>query len=67
VPTTIIYGTADAIVPAELSRAVAAAAAGPTGLVEVKGADHNDRALLDGAELIAAVVDLAHDRQPSQR
>jgi hypothetical protein len=35
--------------------------------VEIKGANHNDRALLDGAELIAVVVDLAHDRQPSQR
>jgi fermentation-respiration switch protein FrsA (DUF1100 family) len=56
VPMTIVYGTDDAIVPAELSRAVAAAAAGPTRLVEIDGADHNDRSLLDGAELIAAVV-----------
>jgi fermentation-respiration switch protein FrsA (DUF1100 family) len=56
VPTTIVCGTEDAIVPAELSRAVAAVAAGRTRLVEVAGADHNDRALLDGAELVAAVV-----------
>ena len=56
VPTTIVYGADDAIVPAELSRAVAAAAASPARLIEVEGADHNDRALLDGAELIAAVV-----------
>jgi fermentation-respiration switch protein FrsA (DUF1100 family) len=59
VPTTIVLGTDDVIVPAELSRAVAAKAAGPTRLVEIEGADHNDRALLDGRELIAAVVDLA--------
>jgi fermentation-respiration switch protein FrsA (DUF1100 family) len=56
VPTTIVYGTDDAIVPAELSRAVAAAAGGPVRLIEVEGADHNDRALLDGDELIAAIV-----------
>jgi alpha-beta hydrolase superfamily lysophospholipase len=59
VPTTVVYGSEDAIVPANQSRAVAAAAAGPTRLIEVQDADHNDRALLDGAELIAAVVDLA--------
>jgi uncharacterized protein len=56
VPTTIVYGTDDAIVPAELSRAVAAAAGGPVRLIEVEGVDHNDRALLDGAELIEAVL-----------
>jgi pimeloyl-ACP methyl ester carboxylesterase len=56
VPTTIVYGADDAIVPAQLSRAVAAAAAGPTRLVEIEHTDHNDRALLDGPELIAAVV-----------
>jgi fermentation-respiration switch protein FrsA (DUF1100 family) len=56
VPTTVVYGADDAIVPAEQSRAVAGAAAGPTRLVEIAGADHNDRALLDGAELIAAVA-----------
>ena len=67
VPTTIVYGADDAIVPAELSRAVAAAAAGPTRLVEIEGVDHNDRALLDGAELIAAVTDVADDCQPPRR
>jgi pimeloyl-ACP methyl ester carboxylesterase len=56
VPTTVVYGADDAIVPAELSRAVAATAAGPTRVVEIAGADHNDRALLDGDELVAAVV-----------
>jgi pimeloyl-ACP methyl ester carboxylesterase len=59
VPTTVIYGTEDSIVPPEQSRAVAAAAAGPTTVVELEGADHNDVALLSAPELIDAVVDLA--------
>ena len=57
-PTTVVYGTRDSIVPPDQSRAVAAAAAGPTRVVAVEGADHNDRALLDGSDLIDAVVEL---------
>ncbi len=60
VPTTVVYGTADSIVPPAQSRAVAEAAAGPTRTVVVAGADHNDRVLLDGDQLIDAVADLAH-------
>jgi uncharacterized protein len=59
VPTTVVLGTRDSIVPPDQSRAVAEAAPGLTRLVEVEGADHNDPALLDGEELIAAVVELA--------
>jgi fermentation-respiration switch protein FrsA (DUF1100 family) len=59
VATTVVYGSDDTIVPPEQSRAVAAAAGGPTRAVEIEGADHNDRALLDGAQLIEAVVELA--------
>jgi uncharacterized protein len=59
VATTVVYGSDDTIVPPEQSRAVAAAAGGPTRVVEIEGADHNDRALLDGALLIDAVVGLA--------
>jgi pimeloyl-ACP methyl ester carboxylesterase len=59
VPTAVVYGSADAIVPPEQSAAVAAAAAGPVRVVEMVGADHNDNALLEGNELVAAVVDLA--------
>jgi uncharacterized protein len=59
VPTTVVYGSRDSIVPPEQSRAVAAAAAGETRLVEIAGADHNDLALLDGQKLIEAVVELA--------
>jgi pimeloyl-ACP methyl ester carboxylesterase len=59
VPTTVIYGSADTIVPPEQSAAVAAAAGGLVRVVDVAGADHNDAALLEGRELIAAVLDLA--------
>jgi len=59
VPTTVVYGTRDSIVPPEQSRAVAAAAAGETHIVAIEGADHNDRVLLDGTQLIEAVVELA--------
>ena len=59
VPTTVVYGPRDSIVPPEQSRAVAAAAAGETRVVEIAGADHNDLALLDADQLIEAVVELA--------
>jgi fermentation-respiration switch protein FrsA (DUF1100 family) len=59
VPTAVIYGSADMVVPPEQSVAVAAAAAGLVRTVEVVGADHNDAALLEGNELVAAVLDLA--------
>lgn len=58
-PTTVVYGTQDSIVPPDLSRAVADAAAGPTEVIPVDGADHNDRVLLDGTALIDAVVAMA--------
>lgn len=56
-PVTVVYGSADSVVPPGQSRAVAAAAGAST--VEVAGADHNDRVLLDGARLVDAVADLA--------
>jgi fermentation-respiration switch protein FrsA (DUF1100 family) len=59
VPTTVVLGDADSIVPPAQSRAVAAAAADLHRLVEVPGADHNDRVLLDGDALVDAVVELA--------
>jgi fermentation-respiration switch protein FrsA (DUF1100 family) len=59
VPTAVVYGSADTIVPPEHSLAVAAAAGGPVRTVEVLGADHNDAALLEGSDLVAAVLDLA--------
>ncbi len=59
VPITVVYGTADSVVPSLQSRAVAAAAAGPVDVVAVAGADHNDAALFSGPALIDAVVHLA--------
>ena len=59
VPITVVYGTADSIVPPEESRRSVAAARGPTRLVAVEGADHNDPALLNGGVLVQAVVDQA--------
>jgi uncharacterized protein len=58
VPTVVVYGTADVLVPPEQSKAVAAAAGGPVRTIEVAGADHIAPALNEGNELIAAVVDL---------
>jgi len=59
VPTAVVYGTGDSIVPPEQSRAVAQAAGAATTIVEVEGAGHNDLVLLNGRELIEAVVGLA--------
>ncbi|CAN5408107.1 alpha/beta hydrolase [soil metagenome] len=61
VPILVVLGTADGLVPPEQSRAVHRAAAEPAGLVEVPGARHNDRALLDGEPLIRAVTELLRD------
>lgn len=58
-PTTVVLGTADRIIPPEQSVAVAAAAGGPSRVVEVAGADHNDAELGHGPEVIDAVVALA--------
>jgi pimeloyl-ACP methyl ester carboxylesterase len=60
VPTVVVYGSADTIIPAGQSRAVAAA--NSARQVEIPGADHNDRVLLDGPELVEAVASLAPRR-----
>ncbi|MFF0772942.1 hypothetical protein ACFYUK_28915 [Nonomuraea wenchangensis] len=43
VPTVVVYGTADTIVPARLSRQVAAR---PVATVELPGAGHHDPVML---------------------
>lgn len=62
-PVAVVYGGADTIVPARLSREVAEAAraAGAHVVeVEVPGAGHNDPALAHGPDLVAALVEVAH-------
>ena len=56
-PMTVVVGSADGVVPASQSTAVADAAGAL--MVVVPGADHNDRVLLDGTALLDAVVALA--------
>jgi alpha-beta hydrolase superfamily lysophospholipase len=58
VPTTVVYGTGDTIVPPEQSRAVADAAPGLREVVAVPSADHNDPVLTDGPDVVRAVVEL---------
>jgi uncharacterized protein len=61
VPTVVVLGTSDSIIPPQQSRAVAAAAPALRQLVEISGADHNDLALLNGRELVDAVIELADE------
>ena len=56
VPVVVVLGGRDSIVPPAQSREVAAAAS--ARLVELPGADHNDPVLLDGPELVSAVLSL---------
>jgi len=58
-PVTVVYGSADSIVPPAQSRAVADVARRLHAVVEVPGADHNDAVLLDGEALVDAVTELA--------
>jgi uncharacterized protein len=59
VPVVVVYGTADTIVPPSQSWEVAAAAPHLVRAVTVEGAGHNDLALLNGDDLVGAVVTLA--------
>jgi uncharacterized protein len=48
-PTLILHGNADALVPIEMGKALAAAAAGPVEFVIVDGSGHNETYDLGGA------------------
>jgi hypothetical protein len=61
-PVLVVAGTADMLVPPHLSRRVAEAASGPVAFETVVGAGHNDRALLDGDQMIAALVAFLDER-----
>ncbi len=65
VPTVVVYGSADSVVPVEQSRTVARVAGGPVTSVEEPGADHNDAQLLDGPRLVDAAARLC-DRVAGQ-
>ncbi|MCZ7533608.1 MAG: alpha/beta hydrolase [Acidimicrobiia bacterium] len=56
VPILIIAGSQDRIVPTELSRELYDHARDPKELVIIDGVDHNDAALVAGAEMIDAVT-----------
>jgi hypothetical protein len=56
VPTLVIAGDADSIVPISQSREIFDAAPDRTQLVVIPGADHNDPVLVSGSEMIEAVV-----------
>jgi uncharacterized protein len=59
VPTTVVFGTGDSIVPVAQSQEVAATAANLFEEVPVANANHNDPVLFGGPEVIAAVERLA--------
>lgn len=58
-PVAVVYGTADEIVPAEQSRAVAAAGHEVIGVHEVARAHHNHASLVHGAVLVEIAAELA--------
>ncbi|MEV6300564.1 alpha/beta fold hydrolase [Actinoplanes sp. NPDC051861] len=66
-PVVVVHGTADEVVPAGQSAAVASAAGNLLGTVVVEGAGHNDRVLLDGPQLIDAVTALADHIRAGER
>ena len=55
-PLLIIAGDRDRIVPFDQSRRLYDLAAGPKEMVVIEGADHNDLTLLNGAQMIGAIV-----------
>ncbi|MFD4180420.1 alpha/beta hydrolase [Rhodococcus sp. NPDC058514] len=59
VPTTIVYGTADTIVPPDHSERVAEVAGGPVVRVALPGVGHNDAEMFGGPEIVGALVELA--------
>ena len=61
-PTLVVAGAADTLVPPQLSQRVADAASGPVEVVVVPGAGHNDRALLDGEQMTAAILGFLEER-----
>jgi uncharacterized protein len=67
VPVSVVYGSADSVVPAGQSRRVAESASNLWKLVAVPNADHNDPRLVYGEPVISAVAAIAAhvDRPPA--
>jgi fermentation-respiration switch protein FrsA (DUF1100 family) len=57
-PLLVIGGDADRVVPLQLSLGLYEAANEPKTLLVLKGADHNDEALFNGADMIRAIANL---------
>jgi fermentation-respiration switch protein FrsA (DUF1100 family) len=57
VPTVVLLGTNDSVVPPAQSREVATAARAK--LIEIGGADHNDEVLVSGPQVIDAVLSVS--------
>jgi fermentation-respiration switch protein FrsA (DUF1100 family) len=55
VPTVVVYGTRDSVVPPAQSHEVATRAPGLIGEYALEGADHNDDAMTSGPRLVDAV------------
>lgn len=64
VPLLVIAGTEDQIVPIGQSQELFEAASEPKELLVIDGAGHNDAALLDGDEMIEAVVEFMSGVNP---
>lgn len=67
VPTLVIAGDADSIVPISQSREIFAAAPGTKKLVVIPGADHNDGILLSGPEVLNEIGDFLAGAIPAWR
>ena len=63
-PLLVIAGDSDRIVPLEYSRRLYDAATSPKELKVIRGADHNDYALLAGHEMLEAVLEFVNRHVP---
>ncbi len=64
VPTTVIYGDSDTVIPPEESREVAAATPTLFEEVVISGADHNDAPMFEGEQVVTAVARLGDEVAP---
>ena len=65
VPTWVVHGTADRVVPVQMAREVHAAARRPAGLLLIAGADHVDLPIVGGARYWAFLSEALASRDTS--